>query len=332
MSILEVSHRGGVFDKIIKEAEEDLRSVLSIPSNYKVIFFQGGGTAQFASVPLNLLGPSNVPPDYLITGKWSQSAYNEAKLYCAPQAACDSPNSQFVTIPPSTSWVQNPKAPYIFYCDNETVDGIEFSGIPSTLPGVPLVVDMSSNFLSRPVDVSKFGAIYAGAQKNCGMSGVTIVIVREDLLDIRSPHPIPTILNWKKNSSLGSCLNTPPTMAIYVAGLVFKWILKEGGLTEMAARSKQKSELLYSTIDQSNGFYIPHVEPNSRSRMNVVFTIKNPSLLNKFIKEAESKGLHGLAGHRSVGGLRASLYNAVTLPQVQQLTTFMKQFQIENSN
>eukprot|EP01123_Difflugia_compressa_P012751 TRINITY_DN558_c0_g1_i1.p1 TRINITY_DN558_c0_g1~~TRINITY_DN558_c0_g1_i1.p1 ORF type:complete len:388 (-),score=72.20 TRINITY_DN558_c0_g1_i1:80-1243(-) len=334
MSIMEVSHRGKVFEKILKEAEDDLRTILSIPPNYKIYFSQGGGTGQFAAVPLNLLGrhSSSSPPDYLVSGRWSQLAFEESKLYTNPNQASDVGKDGLINIPKKETWKLNPDASYLYYCDNETIHGCEYPEVPVAPPGVPLVADMSSNFLTRVVDVSKFGVIFAGAQKNSGTSGLTIVIIREDLLNLPKPHPVPTILNWKKNVDQNSCLNTPPTMSIYIAGLVFKWILKEGGLKEMEKRTQIKADLIYKEIDQSNGFYIPLVGKESRSRVNVVLKINPESLQDKFVKDAETKGLYGLAGHRSVGGIRISLYNAITIQQTEELVSFMNTFYVAHKD
>jgi len=330
MSIMEISHRGKIFDGIIKETEEDLRKLLSIPSNYRVLFLQGGGTGQFAGVPLNLLGNTGVAPSYIITGQWSHQASEEAKIFCHPHLAC----TGLVTkngISGIPHFNIPEKASYLYYCDNETIHGVEFPKIPSVPEGIPIVVDMSSNFLTRPFDVKNFGAIFAGAQKNCGMAGITIVIVRDDLLSTVKTHPVPSILNWKINSDNNSRLNTPPTTAIYVAGLVFKWILKEGGLTAMAERVQVKSDMLYNIIDNSNGFYQSMIDKDCRSRVNVVFRINPESLQSAFLKEAMSLGMDGLAGHRSVGGIRISLYNAVTVDQVKKLVSFMDLFKSNNT-
>jgi len=331
MSVLELGHRGVHFEKINAEAEADLRQILSIPSNYRVLFLQAGGTGQFAAVPLNLIGKCDQSPDYLVTGKWSQSARDEAKLYSKPNTVAEiAGNSNTVSIPDQSTWKLNGAAPYFYYCDNETIHGIELPFVPVVPEGVPIVADMSSNFLTRPVDVSKYGVIYAGAQKNCGTSGLTIVIVREDLLTREKAHPVPTVLHWKKNSDLNSLLNTPPLYAIYIAGLVFKWVLKNGGINEMEARCKTKSDMIYEIIDHSDGFYNCLNDKNSRSRVNITFTITPKTLQDQFVKEGENQGLHGLAGHRSVGGIRISLFNAITIEETTKLSTFMKEFQKNN--
>jgi len=229
-------------------------------------------------------------------------------------------------IPDPSTWKINENAPYFYYCDNETIHGVEFPFVPVVPNGVSLVTDMSSNILSRPVDVSKFGVIYACTQKNCGTSGLTLVIVREDLLTRERANPVPTVLHWKKNSDSNSVLNTPPVYAVYLAGLVFKWTLKNGGVTEMATRSKKKSEMIYNIIDQSEGFYHAPVSKEFRSRVNIIFFINPKSILDKFIKEAEAQGLFGLVGHRLLGGLRISLYNSISIEDTQKLATFMEQF------
>jgi len=290
-----------------------------------------GATGQFAGIPLNLLSSKSENPDYIITGRWSELASEEAKLYSKPNIVAQPPGKQnFVDIPDPSTWKVNPNAPYFYYCDNETIHGVEFPSVPVVPDGVPLVVDMSSNILTRPVDVSKFGVIYACTQKNCGTSGLTMVIIREDLLNIEKVNPVPTVLHWKKYSDSNSLLNTPSVYAVYLAGLVFKWTLKNGGVNEMAARCKKKSEMLYNIIDQSDGFYQPPVSKDSRSRVNVVFIINPKSLQDKFLKEAESQSLSGLAGHRSVGGIRVSLYNSLTVEATQKLATFMEHFMKEN--
>jgi len=288
-------------------------------------YLKTGGTGQFAAVPLNLLGKSIVP-DYIITGKWSQTAVEEAKLYSNPSIVCNGMSNSNINIPDKSTWSINPSAPYLYYCDNETIHGVEFPFIPEPAEGVPLVVDMSSNFLTRRFDPSKFGVIFAGAQKNCGTSGVTIIIVRDDLLNIEKIHPVPSVLHWKKNSDQNSCLNTPPVMAVYIAGLVFKWTLRNGGIQAMEELSQKKSKIVYDVIDHSNGFYISLVDTNYRSRVNIVFKIKTKTLEEMFLKESNSRGFVGLAGHRSLGGIRVSLYNAISLDDTLKLSSFMKEF------
>jgi phosphoserine aminotransferase len=332
MSIMEISHRSKLFEETLNTAISNLRTLLKIPANYKVLFFQGGGTGQFAAVPLNLFSDSNRTADYFITGNWSQRAIEEAKKYGNPNVVCTGEKTKFTTIPPASEWNLNPNAAYIYYCANETVYGVEFPdpdiqsklGSSTSLP--PLVVDMSSNFLSKSIDVSKYGIIYAGAQKNSGISGVTVAIVREDL--IKSPRPeTPTILSYKVASDNNSLYNTPPTFSIYMAGLTYQWILEQGGCEEMERRSQIKSQKIYQAIDSSQGFYRCPVDPAYRSRINIPFRIKDDKLEPQFIKEAAAKGMVELAGHRSVGGIRVSLYNALPMEAVDLLVQFMQEFQ-----
>jgi len=347
MSLVELSHRSSTFEKVLTEAELDLRKILDIPPNYKVIFLQGGGMGQFAAVPLNLLtsesaNPQDLIVDYLVTGRWSERAAQEAQMYCTVNQVCNSlVNDKVTCITPKDQWKASPNAIYRYYCDNETIHGVEFPVLPelgdsstsSELlpPPAPLVCDMSSNFLSRRVDVSKYGLIFAGAQKNCGISGIVIVIVREDLFKKKKKYPVPSILDYKVNSDGKSLVNTPPTFAIYMAGLMFKWILKQGGVQEMERISQIKSKLLYDYIDNSNGFYKTAVSPGSRSRMNVCFSLGTATLEESFLKEAKGLGMVGLAGHRSVGGCRAALFNSITVAQVEKLVKFMTDFQTKNS-
>jgi len=291
---------------------------------------------QFAAVPLNLLTSGSTTPaeeqvDYIITGRWSERAAQEAALYCKVNEVCNSlVNDKVTSLTPSNLWKLNPKAVYRYYCDNETVHGVEFPIVPEFPDSVPVVCDMSSNFLSRTVDVSKYGVIFAGAQKNCGISGIVIVIVREDLLKKKKNYPVPTVLDYKVTSDANSLVHTPPTFAVYMAALMFKWILKHGGITEMERLSAIKSSLLYDCIDGSGGFYRPAVNPGSRSRMNVCFALKTPSMEENFLKEAKTQGMVGLAGHRSVGGCRAALFNSISVENVQKLVDFMKEFQSKN--
>jgi phosphoserine aminotransferase len=305
---------------------------------------QGGGTAQFAAVPLNLAHGASASADYAVTGTWTVAAAKEASKYVAVREVLNVQKSagRFVAVPPQSAWRTavdadadadaTPPA-YLYYTDNETVNGVEFSWVPTPAsPRTELVCDMSSNFLSRPVDVSRFGVIYAGAQKNCGIAGLTIVIVKKSLLDRRRADT-PVVLEYKATDEKKSMFNTPPVFAIYVAGLVFKWILREGGVAAMEQRAKQRSEALYAAIDASNGFYVAPVEVSARSRMNVVFRIKggDEALERKFVSEAQAAGLHTLEGHRSVGGLRASLYNAMPMEGVEALLAFMAAFRARNT-
>jgi phosphoserine aminotransferase len=325
---MELSHRSKEFDEINRSACRRIREIMGIPENYKVLLMQGGGTGQFAAVPMNLLRGENPTADYMVTGTWSAKAYKEAQKYLQAKEVVDKLPS-YTSIPDVDKWKLNPEANFVYYCDNETVAGVEFPYVPD-VGKVPIACDMSSNFLSRKVDVSKFGVIVAGAQKNVGTAGVTIVIVREDLLGGGAKY-CPIILNYAETDKMNSLYNTPCVTAVYVLDQVLQWIQKEGGLEEMERRSQVKSKMIYDLIEQSNGYYYCPVESRFRSRMNAVFLIGgpkgNPELEAAFVKEATDLGLVGLKGHRSVGGLRASLYNAVTLQDTQRLADFMKDFQ-----
>ena len=321
MSVMEMSHRGKAFVSIAEQAEADLRELLAIPANYKVLFLQGGATAQFAGIPLNLTGPDSVV-DYVNTGAWSKKAIGEAKHYCKVNVAADA-GEPYTSIPAIDGWKRTPDAAYLHYTPNETIGGVEFHFVPDT-GGVPLVADMSSTILSRPIDVSKFGIIYAGAQKNIGPAGLTLVIVRDDLLGKARPAT-PAFMDFAAMAKEGSMLNTPPTYAWYMAGLVFQWLKRKGGLKGMGEINKAKAELLYNAIDTS-GFYKNPVAKGARSWMNVPFTLAKPELDKTFIAEAKEAGLVTLEGHRSVGGMRASLYNAMPMEGVKALVDFMKHF------
>jgi phosphoserine aminotransferase len=322
-SIMEVSHRGKEFKSVAEQAEADLRELLAVPDNYKVLFLQGGAQAQFATIPMNLLGDKK-SADYICTGSWSKKAIAEAKRYCDVNVAASGEASGYTTIPPFESWQLNKDAAYVHYTPNETIGGVEFHWVPDT-GDVPLVADMSSTILSRPIDVSRFGLIYAGAQKNIGPAGLTLVIVREDLLG-RAWDSCPSVFNYQAQADSDSMLNTPPTYAWYLAGLVFQWLKDKGGLEGMAEINKRKADKLYSAIDTSP-FYQNPVEPQSRSWMNVPFTLANPDLDAEFLKQAEQRGLTTLKGHRSVGGMRASIYNAMPEEGVDALLEFMAEFE-----
>ncbi|MFP5304270.1 MAG: 3-phosphoserine/phosphohydroxythreonine transaminase [Gammaproteobacteria bacterium] len=322
MSVMEMSHRDKEFMSIAQEAEKDLREVMNIPANYKVLFMQGGATAQFSFVPMNLLrGKSGA--DYVLTGDWGKKAAKEAGRYCKVNVAASSEADKYTHIPDPSSWKLDPDAAYVHITPNETIHGVEFHAEPDTR-GVPLVADMSSNVLSRPVDVSRYGLIYAGAQKNIGPSGVTIVIVREDLIG-QAAAMTPGIFDYKQMADNESMLNTPPCFAWYVSGLVFKWIKDNGGLAGIGERNARKAALLYDYIDGQD-FYRNPVKKENRSRMNVPFTLANAELDAEFLKGAKAAGLSGLKGHRSVGGMRASIYNAMTIEGVQALVDYMKEF------
>ncbi len=323
MSVMEMSHRGKEFSSIAEEAEVDLREIMSIPENYKVLFLQGGASSQFSMVPLNLLKGKKIA-DYINTGYWSKKAIAEAKRYCDVNIAASSESTNFTTIPPRSEWSPNPDAAYVHYTPNETIGGVEFHEIPD-VGEVPLVADMSSTILSRPIDVSKFGLIYAGAQKNIGPAGLTIVIIREDLIGEAAPYT-PTMFSYETHVKTNSMYNTPPTYSWYIAKLVFEWIKKKGGLKAMAEINKRKAEKLYRAIDNSSLYNNP-VAKDCRSWMNVPFTLADPSLDDKFLQEAKEAGLVSLKGHRSVGGMRASIYNAMPEEGVDTLISFMEDFE-----
>jgi phosphoserine aminotransferase len=321
MSVMEISHRSKAFLTVATEAEADLRELLSIPGDYKVLFMQGGATGQFAAIPMNLTQPDS-SVDYINTGAWSKKALGEARHYCKVNVAADSAASNYTTVPARSDWKLTSGAAYLHYTPNETIGGVEFAFVPQV--AAPLVADMSSTILSRPIDVSRFGLIYAGAQKNIGPSGLCVVIVREDLIG-RARQGTPSVWDYKAMADDGSMLNTPPTFGWYFAGLVFKWLKRQGGLAAMAERNRAKAELLYATIDKS-GFYRNPVDPACRSWMNVPFILAAPALDKTFLAEASGAGLMNLEGHRSVGGMRASLYNATSIEAVRALSEFMLEF------
>jgi phosphoserine aminotransferase len=321
MSVMEMSHRGKEFMGIAAEAERDLRELLSIPAGYKVLFLQGGATLQFAQVPMNLLHGKG-KADYVLTGEWSKKAIKEAKSYCDAGVAASSEDRKFTYAP--KDWRVRDDAAYVHYCSNETIGGVEFHTVPSH-GAVPLVADMSSHFLSRPMDVSRFGLIYAGAQKNAGPAGLTFVIVREDLIG-KAAKGTPSVMDYKLQADADSMLNTPAAYALYIAGLVFKWLKQQGGLPSIEKQNIAKAKLLYDFLDSSQFFRNP-VAKEDRSRMNVPFTLKDPALDDAFLKGAEQRGMVQLKGHRSVGGMRASIYNAMPLEGVQRLVEYMKDFE-----
>jgi len=327
MSVMEMSHRGKEFISIAEQAEADLRELLAIPSNYKVLFLQGGAHLQFSMIPLNLLRGKSAA-DYLNTGAWSKKAIGEAKKFCDVNVVASNADSNFSHVPDFASWKCNKDAAYLHYTPNETIGGVEFNWIPET-GDVPLVADMSSSILSRQIDVSKFGLIYAGAQKNIGPAGLTLVIVREDLIG-EVAAGTPTMLDYKVHADNDSMYNTPPTYGMYMAGLVFQWLKKQGGLAAVEQHNIAKAALLYAAIDGSNGFYNCPVAVADRSRMNVPFTLKDAALDGEFLKQAGARGLLQLKGHRSVGGMRASIYNAMPLAGVQALVDFMNEFASKN--
>jgi phosphoserine aminotransferase len=323
MSVMEMSHRGKEYMGIHAQAEADLRELMGIPENYKVLFLQGGAHLQFSMIPFNLLR-GKLSADYVNTGEWSKKAIAEAKKFCNVNVVANNADKNCTYVPAFDTWKLDKDAAYVHYCPNETIGGVEFNWIPN-VGDVPLVADMSSNILSRPVDVWKFGLIYAGAQKNIGPAGLTLVIVREDLVGHADPR-LPTMLDYKIHADADSMYNTPPTYGIYMAGLVFQWLKKNGGIGAMERANIAKAELLYSAIDSSNGFYHCPVNKADRSRMNVPFTLKDANLDGDFLKQADARGLLQLKGHRSVGGMRASIYNAMPLEGVQALVNFMNEF------
>jgi len=326
MSVMEMSHRGKAFMSIAAEAEADLRELMGIPQNYKVLFLQGGASAQFAMVPLNLMGRTG-KADYIKTGSWSKKAIAEAKRYGDVTVTVDTAvDGKFTTVP-AADLNLSADASYVHYTPNETIEGVEFPYVPQT-NGVPLVADMSSTILSRPVDVSQFGIIYAGAQKNIGPAGLTIAIVREDLIG-QTLDGTPTMFDYKIHADNDSMYNTPPTYGWYLAGLVFKWLKGKGGLAGMAEINQRKAQALYAAIDNS-GFYANPVDPACRSWMNVPFTLADPGLDDAFLKGASAAGLMTLKGHRSVGGMRASIYNAMSEEGVKTLIDFMAEFERSN--
>ena len=323
MSVMEMSHRGKDYVSIAEKAEADFREILSVPPNYKVLFLSGGATGQFAAIPLNLLAGKAVV-NYVNTGVWSGKAISEAKKYAEVNVAASSKENGYKNIPNRSEWKIDSEAAYLHYTSNETINGVEFQNIPDT-GGLPLVCDMSSNILSRPVDVSQFGLIYAGAQKNMGPAGIVVVIVRDDLIGHALPIT-PSIFDYKVQAENDSMLNTPPTYIWYLLGLVLDWVKEQGGLTAMEAHNKAKAAKLYAAIDAS-AFYANPVELAFRSRMNVPFTLANPELDKTFTAEAKAAGLVSLAGHRSVGGMRASIYNAMPEAGVDALIEFMAEFE-----
>jgi phosphoserine aminotransferase len=327
MSVMEMSHRGKEYMGIQAQAEADLRELVGIPVNYKILFLQGGASLQFSMVPLNLLR-GKLSADYVNTGEWSKKAISEAKKYSYVNVTADNSDRNCTYVPDFKNWKLDKDAAYLHYTPNETIGGVEFNWVPPVgdMPGmVPLVADMSSCILSRPVDVSKFGLIYAGAQKNIGPAGLTIVIVRDDLVGHADPR-LPALLNYKTYAENDSMYNTPPTYGIYIAGLVFQLLKRKGGIAEMEKTNIAKAKLLYGAIDASDGFYKCPVAAADRSRMNVPFTLKDPTLDGDFLKQADARGLLQLKGHRSVGGMRASIYNAMPLEGVQALVDFMNEF------
>ena len=326
MSVMEMSHRGKEFISIHAEAESLLRELMGIPANYRVLFMQGGAIGENAIVPMNLIGKSG-KADYVNTGEWSKKSIKEAKAYGKINVAASSEAGNFTAIPKQSEWKLDPEASYVHICSNETIGGVEYHWTPDT-GKVPLVADMSSNILARPIDVSKYGLIYAGAQKNMGPSGVTVVIVRDDLLGHALPIT-PSAFNYQLQAENDSMYNTPPTYAIYIAGLVCKYIKEQGGLKAMEAHNKAKAAILYDFLDNS-AFYRNPVAKEDRSLMNVPFKLKDESLDEAFLKGAHARGMIQLKGHRSVGGMRASIYNAMPIEGVRALVQYMKEFEVQH--
>lgn len=323
-SIVEMSHRGPEFMAVAAEAEADLRQLLAVPDDYAVLFLPGGATLQQALIPLNF-ADAGQRADYVITGHWGATAVRQASPYVAVQVAASSEATAFTTIPPRDHWQLSADAAYVHVTANETIHGVEFRDLPDT-GEVPLVADFSSSIASEPLDVRRFGVIYAGAQKNLGPVGITVVIVRRDLLE-RSGQARADILDYRSHAARDSMLNTPPTWNWYLAGLVFKWMLAEGGVVEFARRNAAKAALVYAAIDASGGFYRNTVAPSVRSRMNIPFFLPDPQTDARFVAEAKAAGLLALKGHKAVGGIRASLYNAMPLGGAQALVAFMADFQ-----
>ena len=326
MSVMEMSHRGKEFIAIHAEAESLLREIFAVPSNYKVLFMQGGAMAENAIVPMNMLR-GKASADYINTGEWSKKSIKEAAKYAKVNVAASSEASHFDRIPKRETWKLDPNAAYVHICSNETIGGVEYHYTPD-VGSVPLVADMSSSIMSRPVEVAKYGLIYGGAQKNIGPAGVTIVIVRDDLIGQALPIT-PSAFDYKQQAENDSMLNTPPTYAIYIAGLVFKWIKAQGGLTGIEARNRAKAKLLYDLLDDSD-FYTSPVVPEDRSLMNVPFKLKSDALDAEFLKGAQERSMIQLKGHRSVGGMRASIYNAMPVEGVQALVAYMKEFEAKH--
>ena len=323
MSVMEMSHRGKEFIGIAAKAEADLRALLGIPGSYKVLFLQGGAIAENAIVPMNLLRGRTVA-DYVNTGEWSKKSIKEAKKYCTVNVAASSEDANFTYIPKRETWKLSPDAAYVHICANETIGGLEYHWTPDT-GDVPLVADMSSTICSRPIDVSKFGLIYAGAQKNMGPAGLTVVIVREDLIG-QALSITPSVFDYRQQVDNDSMLNTPPTYAVYIAGLVFEWLLAQGGLAAIEKHNIAKANILYDHLD-STEFYLNPVRREDRSRMNVPFKLKDDSLDEAFLKGAQERHMVQLKGHRSVGGMRASIYNAMPIEGVVALVEYMKEFE-----
>ena len=329
-SILEISHRSKAFDKIIAQAEANIRTLLAIPDNYRVLFMQGGAVLQFGMIPMNFLRNTGKPADYIVNGTWSKKAFDEAKTQGNAKAVWDGKSTNYNRVPKQAELKIDPEAAYVYMTSNETIQGVQYQTEPD-VGNVPLICDSSSDILCRPIPIQKYGMVFACAQKNLGPAGVTLVIIRDDLV-AKSPTDLPSLLSYKTFAEGKSLLNTPPTFAIYMVKLVTDWLLnKVGGLAKMAEINKQKAKLLYDTIEQSKGFYIAHAEPDCRSIMNVPFKLVKTELEEPFLKEAAAQNLCELKGHRSVGGCRASIYNAMPAEGVKALRDFMLEFAKKNA-
>ena len=322
-SVMEQSHRGKRFGELAAQTEADLRQLMAIPDDYAVLFLQGGATQHFAQIPMNLAAADG-SADYLITGHWGEKAASEAAPYVRVNVAASSKAQNYLHMPPREEWQLDPNAAYVHYTSNETIHGVEYHDVPD-VGDVPLVADMSSNILSEPIDVSRFGLIYAGAQKNIGPAGFVVMVVRRDLLQ-RATRPMARILRYAEHAAAGSMLNTPNTWGWYITGLTLQWLKEQGGLAAMAERNRAKAETLYQAIDGSGGYYRNPVDVAARSRMNVPFTLHDSALDAAFLQESEAAGLIALKGHKALGGMRASLYNAVPFEAVEALTDFMQDF------
>ncbi|MCX6035747.1 MAG: 3-phosphoserine/phosphohydroxythreonine transaminase [Chloroflexi bacterium] len=327
MSVMEISHRSKEFETIIAEAQTDLRELLSIPANYKILFLQGGASLQFAMLPMNFR-PAGTSADYIVTGTWSRKAFKESQKIGTAKAAANLEADNFNHLPAQSELKLDPQAAYLHFTSNETIHGVEYFAEPVPPAGVPLICDASSDFISRPIDVSQYAMLYAGAQKNAGPAGVVVCIIRDDMLE-KVPTNLPDLLDYKALAKENSLLNTPPCWSIYIAGLVLKWAKGLGGLEGIAKRNQTKAGLVYKVIDGSGGFYKGHAK-SDRSVMNVPFRLPNEQLEEQFVSEAKKRDMIGLKGHRSVGGMRASLYNALPVEAAQELVKFMKEFQQKN--
>jgi len=327
MSVMEISHRSKEFEAIVSETQTDLRELMGIPANYKILFLQGGASLQFAMVPMNFR-PAEASADYIVTGTWSKKAFKESQKLGTAKAAANMEADVFNHLPTQAELKLDPQAAYLHFTSNETIHGVEYFTEPVPPAGIPLICDASSDFISRPIDVSKYAMLYAGAQKNAGPAGVVIGIIREDLLE-KVPANLPNLLDYKALAAENSLLNTPPCWSIYIVGLVLKWIKGLGGLSAIEKRNLAKSDLVYKAIDESGGFYRGHAK-SDRSRMNITFRLPSEALEEQFASEAKKKELIGLKGHRSVGGMRASLYNALPIEASEALVQHMKEFQQKN--